>query len=845
MDQHLSALDQLRARVAAQSAREAAPQPAVSARSGPEGLLEGLNEQQRAAVTHTGGPLLVVAGAGSGKTRVLTHRIAYLIETGRARPGEILAITFTNKAAREMSERLATLLPGVRSMWISTFHSACVRILRKEHGALDLRSSFTIYDSADSQRLMSQVCRDEGIDPRGTTPKALLRRISDLKNELITPARFAATITSEDDADVAKAYAIYQRRLAEANALDFDDIIMRTVELLRGHEHIAEHYRRRFRHILVDEYQDTNHAQYVLVKLLTGSGDEAGELTVVGDADQSIYAFRGATIRNIEEFEEDFPDAKTILLEQNYRSTQNILTAANAVIANNPHRRAKKLWSDLGAGEKVIGYVADSEHDEARFIVDELQNISRPWSDVAIFYRTNAQSRALEERLMRAGIPYRLIGGTRFYERREIKDALAYLHAVDNPDDTVSLRRIFNTPRRGLGAKAEEAIASHARAHSISFGAALDDVGTDEGRGRVTGLTARAESTIIAFRDMLAAVRDKSEKGARPADLLDELMTASDYLPQLRASTDPQDEARVENLSELHAIATEFAEQEPEGSLGDFLERVALVSDADQIPDEDDGAGEVTLMTVHTAKGLEFPVVFVTGLEDGTFPHIRSLESSTELAEERRLAYVALTRAQQRLYLSRAAVRASWGAPQELPPSRFLDEIPEELLEWRQAFSSSEVLRRYTAPERAIPQRRSAKVSPGRLDGGAKFGTTGARLSKENEEKLRKAKEAKKKAAEASAAQRKAAAEEARAKREEAEKAAEEALGKLADLKPGDTVIHRSFGSGTVEGLEGKGRNRVARVSFGDKTKRLMLAMAPLSLPGEQDGETAGGPQDD
>lgn len=825
MDQHLSALDKLRAKVAAQAA-PASSAPSAAPRSGPEGLLEGLNDRQRAAVVHTGGPLLVVAGAGSGKTRVLTHRIAYLIETGRARPGEILAITFTNKAAREMSERLAHLLPGVRSMWISTFHSACVRILRKEHSALGMRSSFTIYDSADSQRLMSQVCRDEGIDPRGSTPKALLRRISDLKNELITPERFQSTITSEDDADVAKAYAVYQRRLTEANALDFDDIIMRTVALLQNHEHIAEHYRRRFRHILVDEYQDTNHAQYVLVKLLTGSGKDAGELTVVGDADQSIYAFRGATIRNIEEFEEDFPHATTILLEQNYRSTQNILTAANAVIANNPHRRAKKLWSDLGAGEKVIGYVADSEHDEARFIVDELQSLARPWSDVAIFYRTNAQSRALEERLMRAGIPYRLIGGTRFYERREIKDALAYLHAVDNPDDTVSLRRIFNTPRRGLGAKAEEAIASHARAHSISFGAALDDVGTDDGRGRVTGLTPRAESTIIAFRDMLGSVREKSEKGASPADLLDELMTASDYLPQLRASTDPQDEARVENLSELHAIATEFAESQPEGTLGDFLERVALVSDADQIPDEESGEGEVTLMTVHTAKGLEFPVVFVTGLEDGTFPHIRSLESSTELAEERRLAYVALTRAQQRLYLSRAAVRASWGAPQELPPSRFLDEIPEELLDWRQAFSTSEVLRRYTAPERAMPRRASSsKVAPGRLDGGK------AKLSKENAEKLERAKALKAQADEEAKAERKARAAEAKEKREKAERAAEEALGKLADLKPGDTVIHRSFGAGTVEGLEGKGRNRVARVAFGDKVKRLMLAMAPLSLP--------------
>ncbi|MEZ7898525.1 MAG: UvrD-helicase domain-containing protein [Flaviflexus sp.] len=854
--QPLSALDRLRQKVAAQAAgaaaapqapaapagaqsRESAPQVQAS---GAERLTEGLNPQQRAAVVHEGSPLLVIAGAGSGKTRVLTHRIAYLVETGRARPGEILAITFTNKAAKEMRERLQGLLgPVANRMWISTFHSACVRILRAEHEALGMRSSFTIYDSADSLRLMNQVCREEAIDSRVATPKSLLRRISDLKNELIDPDDFARNLTDQADVTVAAAYRAYQDRLKAANALDFDDIIMTTVNLLQSHPLITEHYQRRFRHILVDEYQDTNHAQYVLIKVLTGTGENMGELTVVGDADQSIYAFRGATIRNIESFEDDYPSATSILLEQNYRSTQNILSAANAVIANNPNRRAKKLWTDQGAGDKVIGYVADSEHDEARFLIEELESLhpKRKWSDVAIFYRANAQSRAIEEMLIRAGIPYRLIGGTRFYERKEIKDALAYLQVVANPDDTVALRRVFNTPRRGLGAKAEEAVATHALRYGLSFGGALADVKNEESpRGPVMGLATRAENTIVDFRTLLEEARDMAEKGSAPADILDELMSKSGYMDELRSSEDPQDEARVDNLAELHSVATEFKTTNPDAGLGDFLEHVALVSDSDQLPD-DGGVdeGEVTLMTVHTAKGLEFPVVFVTGLEDGTFPHMRSLADPFELSEERRLAYVALTRARETLYISRAAVRSQWGAPQELPPSRFLDEIPEDLVDWRREYSAGDVLRRSSTTKYSSPdfsqsssgggERSSGKVKPGRLDGGPK-----RKQSTRPQDSLNPADLERLQARQAELeAERQKAAEEAKAARAERAKKEEESLGALASLKVGDTVIHRSFGAGTVMELEGAGANRVAKVKFDSKTKRLMLAMAPLTLP--------------
>ena len=770
-----------------------------------EALLEGLNPQQRAAVEHEGGQLLIIAGAGSGKTRVLTHRIAYLLATGRARPGQILAITFTNKAAAEMRERVAELVGDrARSMWVSTFHSACVRILRREAKTLGLRSSFSIYDAADSQRLMTLVCRELDLDPKRYPPKMFSHRVSDLKNELIDPDAYAASVSESNpfEQNLSAAYRLYTERLRQANALDFDDLIMTTVNLLQAFPAVAEHYRRRFRHILVDEYQDTNQAQYVLVRELTGvEPDDAAspgeddapslppaELTVVGDADQSIYAFRGATIRNIVEFETDYPQARTILLEQNYRSTQTILTAANSVIARNPDRRAKNLWTDSGAGPQIVGYVADNEHEEARYIATEIDRLVDAGTiipaDVAIFYRTNAQSRALEEVLIRVGLPYKVVGGTRFYERREIKDAIAYLRAVINPDDSVSIRRILNVPKRGLGDRAEAMLAAHAERERISFGAAVDD------HENVLGLATRSMANVQAFAELISGLRELADSGATPAEVLDAALDRSGYLAELRASSDPQDASRVENLAELHAVAAEFTTAEPDGDLGDFLERVALVADADQIPDSDDGKGMVTLMTVHTAKGLEFPVVFVTGLEDGTFPHQRSLADSAELAEERRLAYVALTRARERLYLTRAAVRTTFGLPNEFPASRFLADVPEELVHYERAEASSATLR------------------GGSFVGGAIGSGTGRRGSRGPSRPVQRTTRGESAPSFGSATPR----------------------ADVPSLDVGDRVTHDAYGMGRVVALENTGNNAVAKIDFGESgTKRLLLRYSPVT----------------
>ncbi|ROR73635.1 DNA helicase PcrA [Bogoriella caseilytica] len=816
--------------------------PAVEDGSGPEALLEGLNPQQREAVAHAGAPLLIVAGAGSGKTRVLTHRVAYLLATGRAQPGQILAITFTNKAAAEMRERVAELVgPRAQRMWVSTFHSACVRILRREHEALGLRSSFSIYDAADSQRLMTLVCRQLDLDPKRYAPKVFSRKVSDLKNELVGPEEFSAQAAGTNDFDVklAEAYQLYQQRLRQAHALDFDDLIMSTVMLLQQNPAVAEHYRRRFRHVLVDEYQDTNHAQYILVRELAGAAEATaagpadlapGELTVVGDADQSIYAFRGATIRNILEFEADYPQARTILLEQNYRSTQTILSAANAVISRNDGRRAKNLWTDSGDGPKIVGYVADSEHEEARFIAEEIDRLGdsssvRP-GDVAVFYRTNAQSRALEEVFIRSGIPYRVVGGTRFYERREIKDAVAYLRAVANPDDDVNLRRILNVPKRGLGARAESLLAMHAERYRVSFGQAIADaaagpVTAESTHHEVLGLTGRGLKQITAFHDLLTSLREMAEAQASPAEILDAALDRSGYLAELRASENPQDATRVENLAELHAVAAEFRELDPDGDLGDFLERVSLVADADQLPDAgSEETGQVTLMTVHTAKGLEFPVVFVTGMEDGTFPHSRSLIDEDELSEERRLAYVALTRARQRLYVCRAAVRTAFGAPQELPPSRFLEEIPGDLLDWRRAESSTQFFRGSAGYGASGGGRRYGQ---GRTregfddDGGQVFGS--GRPPSKPLGKLGVS------GASSGAADRTAAA---LGKTSGAPELAEQVEG--VSLRAGDKVNHDSYGLGTVLGIEGTGRNATAKIDFGSVgLKRLLLRYSPVT----------------
>ncbi|VFA99757.1 DNA helicase PcrA [Nocardia cyriacigeorgica] len=710
-----------------------------------ERLLEGLNPQQRAAVVHTGAPLLIVAGAGSGKTAVLTRRIAYLLAARGATPGQILAITFTNKAAAEMRERVIGLVgPRANNMWVSTFHSSCVRILRMQSALLPgLNSNFSIYDADDSRRLLTMISRDLDIDTKKYSARLLATAISNLKNELIDPAKATADAESEDaelPGLVARVYTEYQRRLRAANALDFDDLIGETVALLQNHPQVAEYYRRRFRHVLVDEYQDTNHAQYILVRELVGHhasppADTAGdadaaagaaaaagsedewtdddqhrvppsELCVVGDADQSIYAFRGATIRNIEEFERDFPDAETILLEQNYRSTQHILSAANAVIARNEGRREKRLWTDSGEGDLITGYVADNEHDEASFVAREIDRLvdagEATYGDVAVFYRTNNNSRALEEIFIRMGLPYKVVGGVRFYERKEVRDVVAYLRVLENPDDAVSLRRILNTPRRGIGDRAEACVAVHAEQRDIGFAAALRDAA----EGKVALLNTRAQRAIASFLELLEEIR---AAGQRPdadfpdvGNVVEAVLDRTGYRAELEASDDPQDGARLDNLNELVSVAREFsseahnnaeaaraegllpeaADGEPEpGSLAAFLERVSLVADTDQIPDE--GAGVVTMMTLHTAKGLEFPVVFVTGWEDGQFPHMRALGDPAELAEERRLAYVGITRARRRLYLSRAVVRSGWGQPVSNPESRFLQEIPGHLIDWK------------------------------------------------------------------------------------------------------------------------------------------------------------------
>ena len=865
--------------------------------SDPAELLSGLNPAQEAAVTHAGAPLLIIAGAGSGKTRVLTHRIAHLIATGRARPGEILAITFTNKAAAEMRERVTALVgPAGERMWVSTFHSACVRILRREHEAAGLRSTFSIYDAADSTRLITLIVRELGIDPKRFTPKTFAHRISDLKNELITPAQFAerAVTSNPLERHLAEVYRAYAERLSAANALDFDDIIMRTVALLQTRPAVAEMYRRRFRHILVDEYQDTNHAQYVLVRELVGgpgtsgagSALPPGELTVVGDSDQSIYAFRGATIRNIEEFEQDYPTARTILLEQNYRSTQNILSAANAVISRNSGRREKNLWTAAGDGAPITGYVADSEHDEARWISQEVDRLSDEHGvhprDVAVFYRTNAQSRALEEAFMRAGQPYKVIGGTRFYDRREIKDAIAYLRAVDNPDDDVNLRRILNVPKRGLGDKAEGALAEHAARHAVSFGQAVADAagaprearadepggaaGADSADGQapstaeageppeVEGLTTRARNQVRGFHELLTTLRHMVTASDGVADVLDSALDASGYLAELRASDDPQDATRVENLAELHSVASDFQAANPDGTLADFLERVSLVADSDQLPpsadleDEDvrqaEEQGQITLMTVHTAKGLEFPVVFVTGMEDGTFPHSRSLTEETELAEERRLAYVALTRARERLYLTRAAVRSAWGAANAMPASRFLDDVPGETIDWKRLTSSMEALRG-GGTGWGSSWGEGGFGSGGRRTGGSRQGSYSGGYSDDDDfappvggGAKRSGKLGRVETAQDRAAKRASARLEARGKQSTPSSAGSAAASEdlpaaVAGLRAGDQVRHDSYGVGTVVGLEGKGRSLTARVEFvidgAPTTKRLILRYAPVA----------------
>ena len=642
---------------------------------------------------HEGAPLLVVAGAGSGKTRVLTRRIAYLLSERHIAPYEVLAITFTNKAAAEMKERVKELVgERAKSMWVSTFHSACVRILRQEAARIGYSNSFTIYDSSDSLRLLTVIIRELNLDSKQYSARAIQSVISTAKNELIGPADYANQTSNHFEEIISQIFALYQKRLSAANAMDFDDLIGKTVDLLQRFPEARARYRSRFRHILVDEYQDTNHAQYILIRELVGIPGEdfpSAELCVVGDADQSIYAFRGANIRNILQFEEDYSNAKTVLLEQNYRSTQNILTAANAVIANNEDRKEKKLWSEEGAGEAITGFVAESERDEASFVVSEIRRLrdtgdSNP-GDTAIFYRTNAQSRVFEETFLRSAIPYKVVGGVRFYERKEVKDFLGYLRVLANPEDEISLRRIINTPKRGIGDRALDVVDLHAANMGISFWRSLCDA------KNAAGIPSRSLIEINEFIHLLDSLRTLVEANTKPSIIAQAVLEQSGLLAGLVNSTDPQDEGRVENLQELVSVATEYEESEvdlgEEITLSGFLEGVSLVADSDQIPEGADHGGVVTMMTLHTAKGLEFPTVFLTGMEEGIFPHSRTLGDRAEIEEERRLAYVGVTRARKRLYLSRSEYRSSWGSPTYNPPSRFLAEIPEGVISWNASTS--------------------------------------------------------------------------------------------------------------------------------------------------------------
>ena len=739
-----------------------------------ENLLSELNPAQSAAVAHAGGPLLVVAGAGSGKTRVLTRRIAYLMSARHVAPYQILAITFTNKAAGEMKARVGELVgPVAQSMWVSTFHSACVRILRQEAMRLGYSSSFSIYDSADSLRLITIVAKELNLDSKRYPARQFQAMISNAKNELMGPQDYVNAASNQFEQVTADVYTLYQQRLQRASAMDFDDLILKTVEVLQRFPEAKARFRSRFRHVLVDEYQDTNHAQYILVKELVGSesdGMPPAELCVVGDADQSIYGFRGATIRNILQFELDYPNATTVLLEQNYRSTQNILSAANAVITKNVSRKEKNLWTDSGSGALLTGYVAENEHDEARFIADEIRQLQRDEKsqpgDTAIFYRTNAQSRVFEEVFMRSALPYKVVGGLRFYERREVKDLLAYLRVLANVDDEISLRRVINVPKRGIGDTSLDYVDLFAQEQGISFWQGLLRC------SEVTGLPARAAQSIQDFTSMMSALHVLVEAKTRPSVIVEAALEQSGLLKELADSTDPQDEVRVENLKELVAVSMEYEErdfeeliEDEEISLAGFLEKVSLVADADEIPEGEDHGGVVTMMTLHTAKGLEFPTVFLTGMEDGIFPHSRTLGEKDEVEEERRLAYVGLTRARKYLYISRAQYRSTWGAPNYNPPSRFLDEIPEDVIEWRNDSSTS-------VSASLIKRSRVATAPPPRA--------TGKKIS-------------------------------------------------AIELHIGERVSHDTFGVGTVVSVAGEGDKAEATIKFGQYgEKRLLLRYAPV-----------------
>ncbi|MEY2422400.1 MAG: ATP-dependent helicase UvrD/PcrA [Acidimicrobiaceae bacterium] len=730
-----------------------------------EDILHSLNPVQREAVTHHDGPLLVVAGAGSGKTRVLTHRIAHLIQDHGISPFEILAITFTNKAAAEMKSRVGALVgPVAEKMWVSTFHSACVRILRRDAAKLEYPSSFTIYDQADAVRLTSYVIRDLGLDPKKFPPRSVHAAISMAKNDNVAAVEFRERAGAIFERKIADVYVEYQHRLRKAGAMDFDDLLMNTARLFREHPDVLEHYRRRFKHVLVDEYQDTNKVQNELVIQLAG---EHRNICVVGDSDQSVYRFRGADIRNILEFEEAFPDTTVIVLEQNYRSTQTILDAANAVIANNFGRKPKELWTDSGTGQAIVRYHADDESDESQFVAHEISRLhdeGERWGDVAVFYRTNAMSRVIEDQLMRLGIPYKVVGGTRFYDRREVKDALAYMKAVVNPVDEVSVKRVINAPKRGVGDSTIGKLDAWATARGVAFIDALrqaDDA----------GVKGPAVKGIAEFLDLLDELNEALSEG--PGRLLELILERTGYVAELQAEHSIESEGRLENLAELVGVAREFE------NVNEFLEQVSLIADTDDLPEGADDTS-VVLMTLHAAKGLEFPSVFLVGMEDGVFPHLRSLGEPAELEEERRLAYVGITRARERLYLTNTWSRMLYGSTQYNPPSRFLDEIPMELVKHAEGSRETRTRQResYGSGGWSSPMHRNRDEIVERAlrpQGPVQHGA--------------------------------------------------EVLG----LRVGDDVRHAKWGEGVIIDIEGQGEKAEATVRFPDVgEKRLLLSWAPL-----------------
>lgn len=857
----------------------------------PQSLLEGLNPQQSKAVQYTGPALLIGAGAGSGKTRVLTRRIAWILANRKAWPSQILAITFTNKAAAEMRERLASLIGNsANSMWVSTFHSACVKILRAHGDSIGLKSGFSIYDSSDCERLVKIIASELNIDIKKFTPKLLLSKISEFKNNLVTwqenlknyapdykPGASVSGASSfnaagNSDALYAAVYAEYQNRLSVSNAVDFDDLIMLTVKLLRQNPQVSAYYKRKFRYILVDEYQDTNHAQYVLIRELAGVDDYSTDstvspdstqlpqssITVVGDSDQSIYAFRGADIRNIQDFEQDFPSATTIMLEQNYRSTQTILDAANAVISNNANRKPKKLWTSLGKGSPIVGYVADNAQGEASWVAQEIARLAGEdgvnYSDIAIMYRANSQSRSLEDALIKSGLPYQLVGGTKFYERREVKDALAYLQSIANPDDDVNMRRILNVPKRGLGARAESQITSYAKENSISFWSALSQI---DKIAEQIGISSRTFNALKSFRDLMTSLIDfMKANDSKPSKVVENVLNESGLLQDLRESKDPQDEFRVDNLSQLQSVAAEYEQNTPDANVAGFLETTALVADSDQLPDQGEDTGKVTLMTLHTAKGLEYPVVFLTGMEQGTFPHSRCVDNQKELCEERRLAYVGITRAKKILYVTWAAERSQWGKSAEMIQSQFLDEIPADLISWKR--KEADVMRAglrgagsdfdrdfdsdfgsdggwdydsYTtyggsSYRKSHYGKSYGSKSYGSNSYGNSYGKSyGSKSGKVTTRIARKSSASYQHQSFTSNLQSSASS---LSYKKQGLQEKDNHLN-INDFHEGDKISHDTYGLGTVLKTQDKGRNSIITVDFGsDGVKRLMLRVAPI-----------------